>query len=73
LLLQDNLQVIEQSSKFKTDQSKFRERRVFLFEQVIIVSEEIDKRKNNLSNTGYIYKCEIKVAWCFNRIRSTYQ
>jgi len=41
-----------------------RERRVFLFEQIIIFSEEMEKRKNNLSSPGYIYKHSIKVPLC---------
>ena len=49
-------------SAMKQDRSAMKERRVFLFEQIIIFSEEIDKRKNNLSSPGYIYKHSIKVA-----------
>jgi triple functional domain protein len=61
LLLQDTLLVMEKSSKLKPDQQKLRERRVFLFEQIIIFSEETEKKKNNLSNPGYIYKNSLKV------------
>ena len=61
LLLQDTLQMMELSSKVKPEQAKFRERRVFLFEQIVIVSEEIEKRRNNLSNPGYIFKNSLKV------------
>ena len=39
-----------------------KERRVFLFEQIVIFSEEIDKRRNNMSSPGYIYKNSIKVS-----------
>ena len=62
LLLQDTLQMMELSSKVKPEQAKFRERRVFLFEQIVIVSEEIEKRRNNLSNPGYIFKNSLKVG-----------
>lgn len=62
LLLQDTLLVMEQTSKApRSEKQALRERRVFLFEQIIIVSEEIDKRKNNMSSPGYIYKNSIKV------------
>ncbi|KAK2148868.1 hypothetical protein LSH36_478g02010 [Paralvinella palmiformis] len=61
LLLQDTLMVQEHNPKAaKGDQQKFKERRVFLFEQIIIFSEEIEK-KNNLSNPGYIYKNSLMV------------
>jgi len=69
LLLQDTLQVMEQTSSVtgartgvKLDKLAIKERRVFLFEQIIIFSEEADKRRNNLSSPGYIYKHSIKVS-----------
>jgi Pleckstrin homology domain len=63
LLLQDTLLVMEHTSKApRGEKQVLRERRVFLFEQIIIVSEEIDKRKNNMSSPGYIYKNSIKVC-----------
>jgi len=46
----------------RQDKLALKERRVFLFEQIIIFSEEIDKRRNNMSSPGYIYKHSIKVA-----------
>ena len=52
---------MEQRSATKQDKLALKDRRVFLFEQIIIFSEEIDKRKNNLSSPGYIYKHSIKV------------
>ena len=63
LLLQDTLLVMEQSAKAppRADKQAMKERRVFLFEQIVIFSEEIDKRKNNMSSPGYIYKNSIKV------------
>lgn len=62
-LLQETLKVIEQGARGKTsDQQKYKDRRVFLFEQIVIFSEEIEKKKNNLSNSSYIYKCSIKVS-----------
>lgn len=62
LLLQDILLVMEQTAKSKGERQTFRERRVFLFEQEIIFSEEMDKKKNNLSHPGYIYKNSMKVS-----------
>jgi len=63
LLLQDTLLVVEQSVKApRVDKQAMKERRVFLFEQIVIFSEEIDKRKNNMSSPGYIYKNSIKVS-----------
>lgn len=60
--MQENLLVAEHQSKVKTDKSMYRERRVFLFEQIVIFSEETEKKKNNLSNPGYIYKTSLKVC-----------
>lgn len=48
------------SSKQSGD-TKMEERRVFLFEQIIIFSRETEKRKNNLSQPGYIYRSSLKV------------
>ncbi|KAL3855028.1 hypothetical protein ACJMK2_014258 [Sinanodonta woodiana] len=59
LLLQDTLLVAEISSKLT--QPKFKERRVFLFEQIIIFSEMIEKKKGSMSNANYIFKNSIKV------------
>ncbi|CAG5125660.1 unnamed protein product, partial [Candidula unifasciata] len=58
LLLQDTLLVSEVSSG---GQQKFKERRVFLFEQIIIFSEMIESKKDNFSNPTYIYKNSLKV------------
>jgi len=65
LLLQDTLLVVEQPAKAPPrviDKQTMKERRVFLFEQIVIFSEEIDKRRNNMSSPGYIYKNSIKVS-----------
>ena len=68
LLLQDTLLVVEHSAKApRVDKQAMKERRVFLFEQIVIFSEEIDKRKNNMSSPGYIYKNSIKV-WSHARL-----
>jgi triple functional domain protein/kalirin len=68
LLLQDTLMVQEHNDKMaRNDQQKFRERRVFLFEQIIIFSEETEKKKNNLSNPGYIYKNSLMVRDCYKK------
>ncbi|XP_066564650.1 rho guanine nucleotide exchange factor 25 isoform X2 [Amia ocellicauda] len=58
LLQQDTFTVSEQDSGFL---SRAKERRVFLFEQLIIFSEPID-RKKGFSLPGYIFKNSIKVS-----------
>ncbi|CAE1271113.1 Kalirin,Rho guanine nucleotide exchange factor 25,Triple functional domain protein,Death-associated protein kinase 1,Death-associated protein kinase 3 [Acanthosepion pharaonis] len=59
LLLQETLLVAEVS---EGTHSKFRERRVFLFEQIIIFSEVIEeKKKGSFYNANYIYKNTVKV------------
>jgi len=56
--------VLETTTKSKVaEKQAYRPRRVFLFEQSIIFSEEIErKRNNNLDNPGCIYKNSIKVG-----------
>ncbi|XP_067936913.1 rho guanine nucleotide exchange factor 25-like [Watersipora subatra] len=58
LLLQDTLPVAEYHPN-KTD-LKFKERRIFVFEQIIILSEVIES-KNALVQPHYIFKHSIKV------------
>ncbi|XP_057674418.1 rho guanine nucleotide exchange factor 25 isoform X1 [Corythoichthys intestinalis] len=58
LLQQDTFTVTEQDSSFL---SRAKERRVFLFEQLVIFSEPID-RKKGFSLPGYIFKSSIKVS-----------
>nr|XP_046252900.1 rho guanine nucleotide exchange factor 25 isoform X2 [Scatophagus argus] len=58
LLQQDTFTIIEQDSSFL---SRAKERRVFLFEQLVIFSEPID-RKKGFSIPGYIFKNSIKVS-----------
>ncbi|XP_037832954.1 rho guanine nucleotide exchange factor 25 isoform X2 [Kryptolebias marmoratus] len=58
LLQQDTFTVTEQDSSFL---SRAKERRVFLFEQLVIFSEPIDKKKG-FSLPGYIFKNSIKVS-----------
>ncbi|KAK7884315.1 hypothetical protein WMY93_027438 [Mugilogobius chulae] len=58
LLQQDTFTVTEQDSGFL---SRTKERRVFLFEQLVIFSEPIDKKKG-FSIPGYIFKNSIKVS-----------
>ncbi|XP_047440142.1 rho guanine nucleotide exchange factor 25 isoform X2 [Mugil cephalus] len=58
LLQQDTFSVSEQESNFL---SKAKERRVFLFEQLVIFSEPIDKKKG-FSLPGYTFKNSIKVS-----------
>uniref|UniRef100_H3BGL7 Rho guanine nucleotide exchange factor 25 n=1 Tax=Latimeria chalumnae TaxID=7897 RepID=H3BGL7_LATCH len=58
LLQQDTFHVTEQDGGFL---SRSKERRIFLFEQIIIFSEPIDKKKG-FSLPGYIFKNSIKVS-----------
>ncbi|XP_039602541.1 rho guanine nucleotide exchange factor 25 isoform X2 [Polypterus senegalus] len=58
LLQQDTFSVMEQDCGFL---SRARERRVFLFEQIVIFSEPIDKKKG-FSLPGYNFKSSIKVS-----------
>ncbi|XP_030624647.1 rho guanine nucleotide exchange factor 25 [Chanos chanos] len=58
LLQQDTFTVTEQDSSFL---SRAKERRVFLFEQIVIFSEPID-RKKGFSLPGYIFKNSIKMS-----------
>ncbi|XP_056095067.1 rho guanine nucleotide exchange factor 25 isoform X2 [Rhinichthys klamathensis goyatoka] len=58
LLQQDTFNVTEQDSSFL---SRTKERRVFLFEQLVIFSEPID-RKKGFSLPGYIFKNSIKIS-----------
>ncbi|XP_076874644.1 rho guanine nucleotide exchange factor 25 isoform X2 [Brachyhypopomus gauderio] len=58
LLQQDTFTVSEQDSGFL---SRPKERRVFLFEQIVIFSEPID-RKKGFSLPGYIFKNSIKMS-----------
>ncbi|XP_042257545.1 rho guanine nucleotide exchange factor 25 isoform X8 [Thunnus maccoyii] len=58
LLQQDTFSVSEQEGGFL---SRAKERRVFLFEQLVIFSEPIDKKKG-FSLPGYTFKNSIKVS-----------
>ncbi|XP_029286532.1 rho guanine nucleotide exchange factor 25, partial [Cottoperca gobio] len=58
LLQQDTFSVSEQESGFP---SRAKERRLFLFEQLVIFSEPIDKKKG-FSLPGYTFKNSIKVS-----------
>uniref|UniRef100_A0AAY4EKJ8 DH domain-containing protein n=1 Tax=Denticeps clupeoides TaxID=299321 RepID=A0AAY4EKJ8_9TELE len=58
LLQQDTFTISEQDSSFL---SRAKERRVFLFEQLVIFSEPID-RKKGFSLPGYIFKNSIKAS-----------
>lgn len=57
LLLQDTFMVSDQDSSLL---SRARERRVFLFEQIVIFSEPLDKKKG-FSTPGYLFKHSVKV------------
>ncbi|KAA0713028.1 Rho guanine nucleotide exchange factor 25 [Triplophysa tibetana] len=58
LLQQDTFSLIENENSLL---SRPKDRRVFLFEQLVILSEPID-RKKGFSLPGYIYKNSIKVS-----------
>ncbi|KAK3519148.1 hypothetical protein QTP70_018841 [Hemibagrus guttatus] len=58
LLQQDTFSVTEQDSSFL---SRPKERHVFLFEQIVLFSEPID-RKKGFSIPGYIFKNSIKMS-----------
>nr|XP_033793372.1 rho guanine nucleotide exchange factor 25 isoform X2 [Geotrypetes seraphini] len=58
LLQQDTFNVAEQDTGFLP---RCKEKRVFLFEQIVIFSEPIDKKKG-FSLPGYIFKYSIKVS-----------
>lgn len=57
LLLQDTFMVAEPDGSLL---NRMKERKVFLFEQIVIFSEPLDK-KRGLSMPGYLYKYSIKV------------
>uniref|UniRef100_A0AAQ4PK50 Uncharacterized protein n=1 Tax=Gasterosteus aculeatus aculeatus TaxID=481459 RepID=A0AAQ4PK50_GASAC len=59
LLLQDTFMVSDQDGGLL---SRMKERRVFLFEQIVIFSEPIDKKKG-FTSPGYLFKNNIKVSW----------
>ena len=64
LLRQDDLLVSEVSTSkniTKTEKLNFQNRKVFLFEQIIIFSET-QKVKTPLQNPGYFYRSSIKVG-----------
>lgn len=57
LLLQDTFMVCDPEGSLL---GRMRERRVFLFEQLLIFSEPLDKKKG-FSLPGFLYKNSIKV------------
>lgn len=57
LLLQDTFMVSDSEGAL---QGRIKERRVFLFEQIVIFSELLDK-KRGFSMPGFLYKNSIKV------------
>uniref|UniRef100_A0A8C1YA37 Trio Rho guanine nucleotide exchange factor a n=1 Tax=Cyprinus carpio TaxID=7962 RepID=A0A8C1YA37_CYPCA len=58
LLLQDTFMVAEPDGGLL---NRMKERRVFLFEQIVIFSEPLDKKRGFLM-PGYLYKYSIKVS-----------
>lgn len=58
LILQDTFMVSDQDGGLL---SRMKERRVFLFEQIVIFSEPLDKKKG-FSTPGYLFKNSIKVS-----------
>ncbi|KAG7265785.1 hypothetical protein CRUP_006447 [Coryphaenoides rupestris] len=57
LLLQDTFMVSDQDGGLL---SRMKERRVFLFEQIVIFSEPLDKKKG-YTTLGYLFKNSVKV------------
>lgn len=62
-LFKDTLLVAEMvsGSGSKGNQLKFKERRVFLFEQIILLSEMTEKKRGNVVSTYYLFKHSLKV------------
>lgn len=60
LLLQDTFMVSDTDGGLL---GRMKERRVFLFEQIVIFSEPLDK-KRGFSMPGFLYKNSIKVCPC---------
>ncbi|KAL6457019.1 hypothetical protein MHYP_G00339820 [Metynnis hypsauchen] len=58
LLLQDTFMVLDSDGSLL---GRMKERRVFLFEQIVIFSEPLDK-KRGFSMPGFLYKNSIKVS-----------
>ena len=58
LLLQDTFMVSDQDGGLL---SRMKERRVFLFEQIVIFSEPLDKKKG-YTTLGYLFKNSVKVS-----------
>ena len=66
LYLQDTLLVAETTnvgSGSKGNQLKFKERRVFLFEQIILFSEMTEKKRGNIVSAHYLFKNSLKVSF----------
>ncbi|CAL8260845.1 unnamed protein product [Boreogadus saida] len=59
LLLQDTFMVSDQDGGLL---SRMKERRIFLFEQIVIFSEPLDKKKG-YTTLGYLFKNSVKVSW----------
>ncbi|XP_070570002.1 kalirin-like isoform X4 [Ptychodera flava] len=59
LLRQDTLLVSEGIASLQ--HFKGKERRVFLFEQMILFSEELEKKKGSMYHPGFVYKNSAKV------------
>jgi hypothetical protein len=70
LLLQDTLLVYEPDGQKSSKQLKFKERRVFLFQQIIIFSEMIGSNKK-FTSPRYIFKCDIKVSFFIESLVSS--
>ncbi|TRY92866.1 hypothetical protein DNTS_031812, partial [Danionella cerebrum] len=58
-MMNDTFMVSDQDSGLL---SRMKERRIFLFEQIVIFSEPLDKKKG-FSMPGYLFKNSIKVSW----------
>lgn len=52
----------------KGNQLKFKERRVFLFEQIILLSEMTEKKRGNIVSAYYLFKNSLKVMNCGSKM-----
>lgn len=68
LLLIDTFMVSDQDGGLL---SRMKERRVFLFEQIVIFSEPLDKKKG-FSTPGYLFKNSIKVCAAHKNVKQSH-
>ena len=62
IYVQGTCQVLERSDQLPRDGQRFRECRVFIFEQIIIISEPLEKPKDEFSSATYLFKRALKAS-----------